>query len=180
MGIFGSSEEIALVKSENVLVNPDFAARLPDVGSFLLDMLSFLHEDSVRAARAAIDQLRLPDGAIPGQRLRGMGFKDWKLGPVTHLAWLTAKDGILIDVWAGYGLGRRDGRQVSAGAQQVYLAQGIPAAAAWAIRSRPNARLDVDFLAEQLTDNWTELAAQIRNGDIIKSFRKWRPTEDGT
>ena len=180
VGIFGSSEEVALVESENVSVSPDIAAQLPDIGTFLLEMISFLHEDSLRAAGAAIDELRLPDGAIPGRRLRDIGIRNWKMGPVTHLALLTARDSIGLEVWASYGLSRRDRQQVATGAHQVYLAQGIAAAATWAILSRPNARMHVDFLAEQLTKSWSESAALISNGDIIKSFRKWRPTEDGS
>lgn len=173
MGIFGSGEETAVVDPGTMAVGPEFAARLPDVGAFFLDAIAFLGDDPVRAAEEAINGLRHANGAIPGDRLREIGFRDWKRGPVTHLAWLSAKDGIAIEVWASFGLGRRDGKRIGATAHQVYLAQGAPAAALWALASRPAARLDVDFLAEQLTDNWSEQLAQIRNGDLIKSFKKW-------
>jgi hypothetical protein len=178
LGIFGSREETVPVAPENVFVDPDVAARLPDAGAFLLDLISFLDDSSLRAVGAAVDQLRHPNGAIPGERLRAMKIKDWKMGPVTHLALLTAKDSIALEVWASFGLGRRDGQRIGRAAQQVYLTQGIPAAATWAIQSRPSARLDIDFLAEQLMSNWTELSNLIRNGDIIKSFKKWRPIEE--
>ena len=173
MGIFGTSEETAIVEPGNVVVSPDVSARLPDAGEFLLDAIAFVGDPAVRATEAAIAGLRNSGGAIPGDRLREIGIRNWKLGPVTHLAWLTAKDGIAIEVWASFGLGRREGRRIGTTAHQVYLTQGIPAAAAWARLSRPSARLDLDFLAEQLTNNWSEQLGQIRNGDIIKSFKKW-------
>lgn len=173
MGIFRAGEEIAVVAPENVVARPEVTARLPDVGAFLLDAIAFLGDPALDATEAAIDGLRHTNGAIPGGRLREIGFRDWKRGPITHLAWLTAKDSIAIEVWASFGLGRRDGKQVSTTARQVYLTQGIPAAATWALLTRPAARLDVGFLAEQLTDNWSEQLGQIRNGDIIKSFKKW-------
>lgn len=173
MGIFGTSEETRIVEAGNVAVGPDLAARLPDVGAFFLDAIAFVDESSLRAVEAAITELRHPSGGIPGERLREIGIRNWKRGPVTHLSWLAAKDGIAIEVWASFGLGRRDAKRIGTTANEVYLTQGAPAAAAWALLSRPSARLDVGFLAEQLTDNWSEALGQIRNGDIIKSFKKW-------
>jgi hypothetical protein len=174
MGIFGTSEETAFIEPGNVVIDPGITARLPDAGAFLLAALDFLGEPALHATEAAITGLRNPDGAIPGDCLREIGIRDWKRGPLTHLAWLTAKDGIAVEVWASFGLGRRDGKRIGTTAQQVYLTQGMPAAATWAVRSRPGGRLDIDFLAEQLTGNWSELLGQIRNGDIIKSFKKWK------
>ncbi len=173
MGIFGTNEETAFIEPEDVAVSPDIAARLPDVGAFLLNAITFVDDSSLRAVEAAITGLRHSNGAIPGGRLHEIGIRNWKLGPITHLTWLTAKDSIAIEVWASFGLGRRDGRRIGTTVQQVYLTQGIPAAAAWAIQSRPTARLDIDFLAEQLTGSWSDQLGQIRNGDIIKSFKKW-------
>ncbi|MEU4253307.1 hypothetical protein AB0F15_38520 [Amycolatopsis sp. NPDC026612] len=173
MGIFGTSEKTAFVDHENVVVDAGITARLPDAGAFLLDALDFLGEPALRATEAAIAGLRNSDGAIPGSRLREIGIRDWKRGPLTHLAWLTAKDAIAVEVWASFGLGHRDAKRIGTTAQQVYLTQGMPAAAAWAVQSRPGGRLDLDFLAEQLRDNWSESLGRIRNGDIIKSFKKW-------
>lgn len=174
MGIFGSREEVQSVDPDNVVVDPDIAARLSDPGEFLMDLFSFLHEDSLIALKTEIDRVRHPNGAIPYDNLKDIGIHDWKKGPLTHLVWLTAKDLILVGVWASFDLGRQERRRIESTAQSIVGNQGIPAAAMWAIRSRPNYRLDVDFLASQLEDSWNETGGQIRNGDVIKSFKKWR------
>lgn len=174
MGLFGSGEVTVPVDVENVSVFPGLAARLPDAGEFLLDLISFLDDGSLQSVQASIAGIRHPNGAITGVSLDGVGVRDWKKGPITHLVWLTAKDSILLEVWASFGLGRRDGQRLGKGARQVYATQGMPAAATWVLNSRPDARLDLDFLADQLTGSWAESAAHISNGDIIKSFKKWQ------
>jgi hypothetical protein len=105
--------------------------------------------------------------------LKGIGFRDWKSGPLTLLVGLRSKDWIITGVWASYGLGRRQGREVTAIVQNLIQEQGVPAAATWAIASRPK-RPDLRFLAEQLSDSYDEAAGLITNGDVIKAFRKWR------
>lgn len=174
MGIFGSREHVNVVDPKTVTVDPALTARLPDPGIFLMNFLSFLHEDSLRLLTAEIDRVRHANGSIPKEHLRGIGIHDWKNGPLTHLVWLTAKDSILFGVWASFGLGGRERRRVESTALDIAGSQGIPAAATWTILSRPDGKLDVDFLAAQLEGSWNEAAGQIRNGDIIKSFKKWR------
>ncbi|MET0233100.1 MAG: hypothetical protein ABW224_00530 [Kibdelosporangium sp.] len=175
MGLFRSREEVQLVDPDTVVVDPAIAARLPDPGVFLMELLSDLHEESLRLVSAEIDRVRHVNGSIPRGNLRDIGIHDWKNGPLTHLVWFTAKDSILFGVWATFGLGRHERRQIEAAAQDIAVNQGIPAAATWVALSRPNGGLDVDFLATQLVASWNEAADQLRNGDIIKSFRKWRP-----
>lgn len=174
MGIFGNREEVLIVDADNVTVDPTIAARLPDAGEFLLRLLSPLDEDLLRAVSMEIDRVRHPNGSIPHANLGGIGFRDWKSGPLTHLVTLTVKDNILVGVWASFGLGRQDRRRLESTAARIVDGQGIPAAATWAINSRPGRQLDVDFLGSQLEESWNEAASQIRNGDVIKSFKKWR------
>ncbi len=174
MGIFGGREDVRVVDPDNVQVIPAVTADLPDAGEFLMDLLSFLHEDTLNTLRAELDRVRHPNGSIPLANLKDIGIHDWKSGPLTHLVWLTAKDKILVGVWASYGLGRQERRRVESTTQRIIDDQGIPAAATWAKLTRPSARLEVDFLASQLEGSWNEQYGQIRNGDIIKSFKKWR------
>lgn len=174
MGIFGSREEVRSVDPDSVVVDPEIAGRLPDPGDFLVRMLSFLSEESLSALRAEIDSVRNVNGSIAYGNLRGIGINDWANGPLTHLVRLTVKDYIIVEVWASFGLGRQDRRRVESTVVRIVKEQGIPAAATWAVCSRPNHRLDLDFLASQLEDSWNEAASQIRNGDVIKSFKKWR------
>ncbi len=171
------SEETVVIDLGDVAVDSEIAARIPDAGAFLLQELPITDEGIFRAVEASIDRLRHANGAITGKRLSEIGSRNWKAGPVTHLAWLTAQDGIILEVWASFGLGRREGKRIGQQVLQVYLMQGIPAAATWAFRSRPNARLDLDSLVGQLTGSRIEWMGKLTNGDIIKSFKKWRPDE---
>jgi hypothetical protein len=138
-----------------------------------VSLLSDLDASSLQLLSAEVARVRHVNGSIPKGNLAEIGIHDWKRGPLTNLVWFTAKDWIIVGVWASYGLGRQDRLKIESVAGQIVDSQGIPAAATWALRCRPNGALDLDFLSSQLTDAWKEASGQIRNGDIIKSFRKW-------
>lgn len=174
MGLFSRREEISAVSPEHIAVAADLAATLPDPGEYLLTLLAPLHEDSRRALAAELDRVRHPNGSIPRVNLKGVGVQDWKSGPLTHFVLLTAKDTIILEVWASFGLSGQDKRRIAQTASVVAAGQGIPAAATWARNSRPNHRFDVEFLAAQLRGSWEESAGLIRNRDVIKSFTKWQ------
>jgi hypothetical protein len=174
VGLFSHREETLVVESDNIAVDHEVAAALPDPGEFLMELLSPLHEDSLRQLSEEIDRVRHPNGSIPQHNLKGIGTRDWKSGPLTHLVWFTAKDFITVPVWASYGLSGREKRRIEQAASVIANEQGAAAAATWARLSRPNHPPDTESLAAQLADSWHESAGQIRNGDVIKSFRKWR------
>lgn len=173
MGLF-NREEINFSEPGEVAVDPQIAKRLPDAGEFLLSLLSDLQPDSRRALEEEVQRVRHPNGSIPHSNLGGIGIHDWKNGPLTHLVWTTAKDRIIVGVWASFGLGHKDRKLIAGTAERLTDTQGIQAAASWSVATRAPGRLDIDSLAEQLRSAWTESAGHIRNGDVIKSFRKWR------
>ncbi|WP_156926119.1 hypothetical protein [Glycomyces arizonensis] len=174
MGIFGSREEINFSEPGEISVDHQIASRLPDSGEFLLSFLSDIHPDSYRTLEAEIQRVRHSNGSIPHSNLKGIKIQDWKSGPLTHLVWMTAKDRIIVGVWASFGLSGKDRKLVSSTAERLVDTQGIRAAATWSVATRTPGRLDVDSLGEQLTNSWRESAGNIRNGDVIKSFRKWQ------
>ncbi|MGW6935309.1 hypothetical protein ACWGE0_34975 [Lentzea sp. NPDC054927] len=173
MGLFSRHEETLVIDSDNIAIDPEVSAILPDPGEFLVELLSPLHEESLHQLSKEIDRVRHPNGSIPRHRLREIGLRDWKSGPLTHLVWFTAKDTIIIGVWASYGLSGREKRRIERTVSVINTEQGTAAAATWARLSRPSYPPRTEFLAAQLADSWNESAGQIRNGDVIKSFRKW-------
>ncbi|MGZ3146534.1 hypothetical protein ACVDFE_31985 [Lentzea chajnantorensis] len=174
MGIFGRREEVQTVDVENVPVDPGVAERLPDAGDFLLRNLSDLPASSLRELAAEIERVRHPNGSITNRNLDGVGVRDWKSGPLTNLVWITAADWIITGVWASFGLSGRDRRQVERTAETIARGQGVAAAATWALRARPEGRLRIESLASQLEDSHSEWYGKLTNGDVIKSFKKWR------
>jgi hypothetical protein len=50
--------------------------------------------------------------------------------------------------------------------QELVRKQGVPAAATWAIASRPAGRLSVESLGEQLSSAYDESAGMLTNGDL--------------
>lgn len=174
MGIFGNREELRSVDTDAISVHPAIAGKLPDAGEFLFRQLSFLHEDSLSELAAEIARVRHPNGSIPRRNLQAIGLRDWKSGPLTHLVWMTAKDMIVVGVWATLTLSRGERQQFEKTVVAVAEEQGIAAAATWAMLSRPDGNLHVESLASQLEDSWSESMGLIRNGEIIKSFQKWR------
>ncbi|WP_053733821.1 hypothetical protein [Nocardia sp. NRRL S-836] len=174
MAIFGRREELRTVDTDNVPVDPSVVERLPDAGDFLLRNLSDLPENSLRELAAEIERVRHANGCITNRGLESVGVRDWKSGPLTHLVWITAPDWIIVGVWASSGLGGRDRRQVERTAENIAREQGVAAAATWALRSRPHGNLRIESLASQLGNSWSEWYGKLTNGDIIKSFKKWR------
>ncbi|HEX5493679.1 MAG TPA: hypothetical protein VFX70_03770 [Mycobacteriales bacterium] len=174
VGLFGNSERLNLIEPDTVAVIPEIAERLPDPGSALMDLLGWLPDDVRRATAEEVRRVRHPNGSIPDANLDGIRIRDYKEGPLMLLRWMTAGDSIIVGVWASFWLRGRDSRAVRATAQEVAHDQGIPAAATWTIVARPDGRLNIDSLAEQLSDSWEKYAGQITNKDVIKAFRKWQ------
>ncbi len=174
MGIFGNREELQTVATDEISVDPAVAECLPDAGDFLLRNIAPLAESSMRELAAEIERVRHPNGSITSRNLKNVGVRDWKSGPLTHLVWITAPDSIIVGVWASLSLSGRDRRQVDGTAANVVREQGVAAAATWALRSRPNGNLRIEMLASQLEDSRSEWFGKITNGDVIKSFKKWR------
>ncbi|MET9888400.1 hypothetical protein ABZZ20_35845 [Streptomyces sp. NPDC006430] len=173
MGLFSSDEEIDLSPPGLVAVNEGVAEQLPDPGAYLLDLLRDLAPESYESAAAEIQRVRHANGSLTRDGLQGIGFRDWKSGPLTLLVGLQAKEWIITGVWASYGLGRRQGREVTTVIQNLVQEQGVPAAASWAVAAR-HRKPDVRSLADQLFQSYEEAAGLITNGDVIKAFRKWR------
>jgi hypothetical protein len=174
MGIFGRREELQTVDPDEIPVDPAVAECLPDAGEFLLRNIAPLPESSMRELAAEIERVRHRNGSITNRNLGDVGVRDWKSGPLTHLVWITASDRIIVGVWASFGLSGRDQRQVERTAEIIARQQGAAAAATWALRSRPQGNLRLESLAAQLEDSWSEWFGKITNGDVVKSFRKWR------
>ena len=174
MGLFSRREETLVVDSGDIAVDPEVAGILPDPGEFLVSLLSPLHEETLRQLSEEIARVRHPNGSIPRRNMAEVGVRDWTSGPLTHMVWFTAHDIILVGVWASFGLSGRDKRRVEQTASIIATEQGMAAAATWARLSRPDNRPSTESLAAQMSDTWHKNAGNIRNGDVVKSFRKWR------
>lgn len=174
MGIFSNKEELTSLSPDNVAVHASIAEALPDAGQHLLELLDDLHEESVSAATAEIARVRHPNGGIPHAPLKEIGIRNWKNGPLTLLAWITVTEPIAVAVWASFGLKGQNRRMIEATVQTIVDNQGVPAAATWAVATRPAGKLHVDSLRTTLSSLYTEKIGQITNGDVIKAFRKWR------
>ncbi|MCM2422606.1 hypothetical protein [Streptomyces sp. RKAG293] len=173
MGLFSSDEQINLSPPGLVPVSAWVSEQLPDSGEYLLGLLGFLSPESYELAAAEIQRVRHANGAITDHGMKDIRLRDWKSGPLTLLVGLRVKEWIITGVWASYGLGRRQRREVTTMVENLVHEQGVPAAATWAVASRPNGP-DVSYLAEQLSAAYDEGASHITNGDVIKAFRKWR------
>ncbi|GAB1510351.1 hypothetical protein [Actinophytocola sp. KF-1] len=172
MGFFTSDETVVPVPSDDISVDPRVVAALPDPGDYLMDLLGDLSQESLDLVAGEIARVRHPNGAIPFDALTGVGVADWKSGPLTLLVSIHAGELIATSVWASFGLPRRQRKAFESTVEEIVRGQGVPAAATWALMSRPDAKPHLDFLAESLLSSYGE--ARLTNGDVIKAFRKWR------
>lgn len=172
MGIFTSTETVVSVPSEAIAIDPRVAEALPDPGDHLMSLLGGLPQESLAAAASEIARVRHPNGSIPWNALKGVGVADWKSGPLTLLVSIHVREMIATSVWASFGLPRRQRKMFDSTVEEIVRTQGVPAAATWALLSRPDAKMDLGYLAESLLSSYDE--AHLTNGDVIKAFRKWR------
>jgi hypothetical protein len=59
-------------------------------------------------------------------------------------------------VWASFGVGGKDKRHIQTTVRSLIDQQGHAAAATWSLMARPQARLSLEFLNEQLYSGWEE------------------------
>lgn len=169
MGLFGRSETIVDVPTNDINVPEDISNVVPDVGEYFLGLMPE-GEPQVLAA-AQIGELRHANGAVPG-RLRGIDYMKYKQGPVCLLS--NVRERVALEVWATYGLSGRQKRDVVNGVVEVWLEQGVAAAATWAIIARPDHRFDIWILTQQLHSAHAEDHDHLTNRDVVKAFRKWQ------
>jgi len=170
VGLFGSKEALHLEEPGQIGVAEHVREHIPDLGEYFLD---FLGAFGSKRVAPHVDALRGENGCIPTGALDQFGFKKLSNGPLTFLNMMVSYDQIHISVWAGFGLRGGPKRTVESTVSRLLREQGHAAAATWAIIARPEARLDLEFLAESLTGGWDKGVATIRNGDVIKAFKKW-------
>jgi hypothetical protein len=174
MGLFGSREELSVSEPGVVEIPAYVAEQVTDVGTYFIGWATAgIHEEQAQWVVAAVEAKRGQNGWIPINSLSEIGIMDFRSGPLTFLAGMTAADRILMEVWASFGLGGKDKRYVSGQVSALVYEQGHAAAATWALASRPNARLDLGLLNDQLVASWQKGSGYVRNKDFIKAFRKW-------
>jgi hypothetical protein len=133
-----------------------------------------LDERAVQQATTAVEGLRGPNGWLPLDALSGIGIMDFKSDPLTFLKSMMTADYSVVSAWASYEVRGKDQRQIQATVEFLLRTQGHAAAAAWALTARPTARLDIDFLGQQLHEGWRSGVSYVRNKDFVKAFTKWR------
>lgn len=170
MGLFGSRESLNLQEPGRVEIADHVRTHVPDVGEHFLDFIGVGRDQ----LEPHVDALRAENGWVPIGALRQYGVMKLNSGPLTFLNMMVAYDRVTMSVWASFGLRGSDKRAVESTVTGVLEEQGHAAAATWAIVARPQARLDLEFLGESLTSRWDESVSTIRNGDLIKAFKKWK------
>jgi len=173
MGLFGSRETIDLTDPGTVPVPQFVAERIPDAGAHFLNWLGC---PGAEQASPYVDRLRGADGWIPLETLRPYGLRQYDKGPLTIMNWMLAYDRVLLEVFASggrrlHGADKRAARDVT---RRLVGEQGHASAAAWACAARPQAGLDVDWLASTLVSGWDEQLGKMQNRWVIKAFQKWQ------
>lgn len=165
---------------ERIAIPENVACAVPDVGEYLLSWLG-VDGPLLDEVAAEVNALRSENGWISLKEARRFPIVwkfvlsiTWENGPLTFLYVMTRGDDIQMPVWAGYGLNGEDRHTVEKNVTKVLNTQGHAAAAAWALAARPEARLDLEFLANRLENGWYEGLNDYNDRDIRKSFKKWR------
>jgi hypothetical protein len=174
MGLFKSDEGLHLFEPGLMTIPADIAEEVPDAGAYFLSWAtSSLPADQARELEAAVNGRRCLNGWFPLESLDNIGLMDFRAGPLTFLAAMTARDSVIMQVWASLGLEGDGKRQVEGTTTHLLFQQGHAAAATWAKAVRPHANLSVDFLSEYLSRNWEEEVGSILAKDFIKAVRMW-------
>jgi hypothetical protein len=174
MGSFELDEELHLFEPGLMSIPADIADEVPDAGAYFLSWAtSTLPADQAREIEAAVNGRRCQNGWFPLESLDNIGLMDFRAGPLTFLARMTANDSVIMEVWASLGLQGDGKRQVEATTNHLLFQQGHAAAATWARAVRPQANLSLDFLSEYLSRNWEEGVGSILTKDFLKAVRKW-------
>lgn len=175
MGLFSKKREFSYPDPTGIQVPEWVSRQLTDPGDLLRDIYSNAHEPTRQAVEEELRRVRFPGG---GYDLSGINNK--KDGPLYLLGWITSGDWIGLQVWACHDLGGAQKREMEAKVKQIRDAQGIPAAATWALatwsstgeRHTPS----LDLLEHLLSGKYFEQQGSITNGMVIDSFKKWQRT----
>ncbi|WP_073946257.1 hypothetical protein [Streptomyces kebangsaanensis] len=170
MGLFRSRESLNLEEPGRVEIADHVRTHVPDVGEHFLDFIGVGRDQ----LEPHVDALRTENGWVPIGALHQYGFRKLNNGPLTFLNEMVVRDQVTMSVWASFGLRGSDKRAVESTVARILEEQGHAAAATWAIVARPQARLNLELLGESLTSGWNESVSTIRNGDLIKAFKKWK------
>lgn len=175
MGIFGNSETIDLSQPGQVAIPEQVASVVPDAGEYFLGWLGGLLDDrTLSRLENEINARRGTNGWLASTGLDDAPQLGQKQNPLTFLRSLVGGlDAIHLGVWGTSANRGRDYKALTSTLEGLVRTQGHAAAATWAIEVRPQARLDLNYLAESLRDAWGQSHSYLTNGDVIKAFKNW-------
>lgn len=176
MGMFGPKETVDLSTPGDVVVPPEIRSRVPDAGSWFLQWLSpVLDSDTIKALQQEIDRRRGANGWLAGVAFADVPRIGRQQTPMTFLSGVVGgRSAIALSVWGTLPHRGRSYSALSKTLEGLVHAQGHGAAATWALSARPDARLNLDDLADMLESSWQESVSFVTNGDLIKAVRNWR------
>lgn len=172
MGLFSKARDFTFTNPSTIAV-PDWVHdELTDPGDILRDIYADTDSTVQAQVEAELQRVSYPQG---GYDLRSISDK--KHGPLYLLSWITAGDWITLGVWARHDLRGARRKDMENRVQEISRAQGLPAAAAWAVgtwSSVDEPGPSVPVLSGMLNDIYYEHRGTIRNSMVIDSVKKWK------